>query len=63
MWKQYGRPPLGTVAGIALLAASLIRLATEPLRISLSGGPIYLYVAGALIGTALTIWSLTNSRR
>jgi len=63
MWKQYGRPPLGSVAGVALLAASLIRLATEPLRISLTGGPIYLYLAGALAGTALTTWSLLNKRK
>ena len=60
MWKQYGRPPLGSVAGLALVAASLIRLATEPMRISLAGGPIYLYVAGALAGTALLIWSFAS---
>jgi prolipoprotein diacylglyceryltransferase len=59
-WKQYGRPPLGSVAGVALLAASLTRLATEPLRISLAGGPIYLYLAGTLAGLALLIWSLTT---
>lgn len=63
LWKQHGRPPLGSVAGLALLAASLIRLTTEPLRISLAGGPIYLYIAGALTGTALTIWSLLHKRR
>jgi len=63
MWKQYGRPPLGSVAGIALLAASLTRLATEPLRISLAGGPIYLYLAGTLTGIALTIWSLLHARK
>jgi prolipoprotein diacylglyceryltransferase len=62
MWKQHGRPPLGSVAGIALLSASLIRLATEPLRISLAGGPIYLYITGALAGTTLTIWSLLRAR-
>jgi prolipoprotein diacylglyceryltransferase len=63
LWKQYGRPPLGSVAGLALLAASLIRLATEPMRISLAGGPIYLYITGALAATALTIWSFVNERR
>ena len=63
LWKQYGRPPMGSVAGLALLAASLTRLATEPLRISLAGGPIYLYLAGAVAGTTLLIWSLLNARK
>jgi prolipoprotein diacylglyceryltransferase len=63
LWKQYGRPPLGSVAGIALLAASLTRLATEPLRISLTGGPIYLYIGGAVAGTALLLWSLLRKPR
>ncbi|MEN8239054.1 MAG: prolipoprotein diacylglyceryl transferase family protein [Actinomycetota bacterium] len=58
LWKQHGRPLPGSVAGVALLAASLIRLATEPLRISLTGGPIYLYIVGALAGTTLLTWSL-----
>jgi len=62
-WKQHGRPPLGSVAGSALLAASLIRLATEPLRISLAGGPIYLYAAGALAGLTLLTWSLVRARK
>lgn len=58
LWKQHGRPPFGMVSGIALASASMIRLATEPLRISLSGGPIYLYLAGALVGIALVVVSL-----
>jgi prolipoprotein diacylglyceryltransferase len=62
MWKQHGRPPLGSVAGVALLLASLIRLATEPLRISLAGGPIYLYITGAIAGAALLTWSLLKGR-
>jgi len=63
VWKQYGRPPLGSVAGVALLAASLTRLATEPLRISLAGGPIYLYIAGTIAGLALLTWSLLRKSR
>ncbi len=63
LWKQYGRPPLGSVAGIALLAASLVRLGTEPMRISLAGGPIYLYTAGALAGLTLLIWAFVNARK
>jgi prolipoprotein diacylglyceryltransferase len=57
LWKQHGRPPLGSIAGTAVLAASAIRLATEPLRISLAGGPIYLYAAGVVIGAAMIVAS------
>lgn len=63
LWKQHGRPPLGSVAGAAILAASAIRLATEPLRISLAGGPIYLYAAGILVGVAMIITSIVAKRR
>ncbi len=63
LWKQHGRPPLGSVAGAAILAASAIRLATEPLRISLAGGPIYLYAAGILVGVAMIITSLVAKQR
>jgi prolipoprotein diacylglyceryltransferase len=63
LWKQHGRPPLGSVAGLALLAASLTRLSTQPFRISLAGGPVYLYAAGALVGAALTIWSFTTAHQ
>lgn len=54
LWKQHGRPPLGAPAGIALATAGGVRLATEPLRISLDGGPWLLYVAGMVVGVAVT---------
>ena len=63
LWKQHGRPPLGSVAGAAILAASTIRLVTEPLRISLAGGPIYLYMAGIAVGTAIIITSFVIRSR
>jgi len=63
LWKQYGRPALGSVAGLALLSASIIRLATEPMRISLAGGPILLYSAGVLAGSAMFVVSVVVRRR
>ena len=62
LWKQHGRPPMGSVAGLAILAASAIRLVTEPLRISLAGGPVLLYGAGVLVGGGLFVASILNSR-
>ncbi len=63
VWKQRGKPPLGSVAGIALLSASAIRLATEPLRISLAGGPVVLYVLGIVAGAAMIVGSLIRRPR
>jgi prolipoprotein diacylglyceryltransferase len=62
-WKQYGRPPILAPAGAALVAAGAIRLATEPLRISLAGGPIWLYVTGIVVGTAMVIAAFLRSTR
>ncbi len=63
LWKQRGRPPLGSIMGAAILAASAIRLATEPLRISLAGGPIYLYATGMVVGAAIIIASFVMKSR
>ncbi len=57
-WKQKGRPPLGVPAGLSLAAAGGIRLATEPMRISLTGGPIWLYAAASVAGLGLAAWSV-----
>lgn len=57
LWKQRGKPPPGAPASVALLVASGSRLVTEPLRLSLDGGPIWFYAVGFSIGVALTIWS------
>jgi hypothetical protein len=60
-WKQYGRPPILAPAGAALVAAGAIRLATEPLRISLAGGPIWLYASGIVVGMAMVIAAFLRS--
>ncbi|MCL1592832.1 MAG: prolipoprotein diacylglyceryl transferase [Actinomycetia bacterium] len=63
LWKQYGRPPLGSITGAAILSAAGIRLATEPMRISLAGGPVLLYGAGVVIGIGLIVASLVGKSR
>lgn len=60
LWKQYGRPPLGSVAGLGLVAAGTARLVTEPLRISLSGGPLWLYLGAIVAGMGLFVWALVR---
>jgi prolipoprotein diacylglyceryltransferase len=62
-WKQYGRPPVLAPTGVALIAAGAIRLSTEPLRISLAGGPVWLYASGILVGAAMVIAALVRSGR
>ena len=48
-WRPFLR------AGSALAIASLVRLITEPLRPSLTGGPLAWYLAGAVVGVTLII--------
>lgn len=55
-FRRAGLAP-GRVAAIALLTASLGRLLTEPLRVSLSGGPTSWYAAGVMAGVAGLILS------
>jgi prolipoprotein diacylglyceryltransferase len=57
-WKQRGRPPLGAPAGVSLAAAGGVMLVTEPVRISLTGGPIWLYAGAVVAGFGVTIWSI-----
>jgi prolipoprotein diacylglyceryltransferase len=61
-WKQKGRPPLGAPAGLSLATAGGVMLLTEPMRISLTGGPIWLYATSVAAGLALTLWSLLRNR-
>ncbi|MFZ0625746.1 MAG: prolipoprotein diacylglyceryl transferase family protein [Acidimicrobiia bacterium] len=58
------RRPL-LASGAALAAASLIRLLTQPLRLTVAGGPAGWYVAGVLVGAALPLlgWFITERRR
>ncbi len=60
LWKQYGKPPIGIPAGLGLVAAGGIRLATEPVRISLNGGPVWLYIGGVVAGVSLVGYSLVR---
>ena len=41
--------------GVALASASAVRLATEPLRLTLTGGPVAWYVAGLVVGAAIAV--------
>ena len=41
--------------GVALASASAVRLATEPIRLTLIGGPVAWYVAGLVVGTAIAV--------
>jgi hypothetical protein len=50
LWKQHGRPPLAAPAGAALAIAGGVNLVAEPMRISLDGGPEYLYASGVILG-------------
>lgn len=56
-WKQRGRPPLGTPAGLSLVSAGGVMLVTEPVRVSLAGGPMWLYASGVVAGFGVAIWS------
>lgn len=49
-WQQWLR------AGAGLSLAAAVRLVTEPLRPSLTGGPIGWYLAGLAFGLALLAW-------
>jgi hypothetical protein len=42
---------LGTRAGLALASAAGIRLVTQPLRLSITGGPVAWYVFGLIVGS------------
>ena len=63
IWKQRGRPPTGAPASAAFVAAGGLRLITEPMRISLDGGPVLLYAGGVVLGCAGLIVSYGVRRR
>lgn len=63
LWRWRGRPPGGAPAGLALAAAGGIRLATEPFRAALSGGPVWWYTAAVAGGLVLTVWALSATAR
>jgi len=49
----------GTSAALALGSVSAIRLVTEPLRVTIDGGPWWWYAAGAVVGGGLFAWRTT----
>jgi hypothetical protein len=59
-WKAYRRPPAGAPAAVAVLAAAGTRLVLEPLQPSISGGPVWFYAAGLVIGVAALVWSVVR---
>ncbi|MDJ0925161.1 MAG: prolipoprotein diacylglyceryl transferase [Acidimicrobiia bacterium] len=63
VWRQRGRPAPGVVAGLGLAWAASVRLLTEPLRPTLSGGPVWWYVAGLAVGVLVTGWHGWRSPR
>jgi prolipoprotein diacylglyceryltransferase len=56
LWRVRSRPRPGVAAAVALAVASLVRLATEPLRPTLAGGPIAWYILGILVGLIAAVW-------
>jgi len=55
-WKRAGRPRPGVPAAVALAAAGVIRLVTEPLRPALSHRVVGWYAAAVLVGVAAAWW-------
>lgn len=56
MWRKKGRPAAGMPAAVALVAASSVRLLTEPLRPALGGGPVGWYLLGLVVGIGVGVW-------
>jgi hypothetical protein len=61
-WKAYRRPPDGSPAALAIIAAAGTRLVTEPFQPSISGGPVWFYAASLTVGIGALIWSIVRSR-
>ncbi len=54
--------PRGVAAGLGLALAGIVRLATEPYRPSLSGGPLLWYLAALVGGGAIGARALLQAR-
>ena len=55
-WKAYRRPSAGMPASLAIVATATVRLATEPMQPSLSGGPVWFYAAALVVGLVGVVW-------
>ena len=53
------RVPSGATAALTLLLVSAVRLATEPLRVTIDGGPWWWYAAGIALGGGGLAWPTT----
>jgi prolipoprotein diacylglyceryltransferase len=60
-FKAYRRPSPWLPTGVALVAAGSVRLATEPMRPALAGGPEAWYWAAVVLGAVLI--ALSRARR
>ena len=56
------RPGIGTRAGFALMAAGGVRLLTQPWRPSLSGGPVWWYLAAVTLGALIVAMTRLRAR-
>lgn len=61
-WKAHRRPVPGLPASLALAAAGMIRLLTEPMRPSLTGGPVWAYATSVVVGLVLAFVAARRSR-
>jgi prolipoprotein diacylglyceryltransferase len=62
-WRLRDRAPDLTMVGAGLAWAAGVRLLTEPLRPSLTGGPRVWYGLAVAIGLALTVAGLSRKRK
>jgi prolipoprotein diacylglyceryltransferase len=62
LWKRR-RPIRGMVAGAALALAGAVRLVTEPMRLTIGGGPEAWYAAAIVAGIAVVGWRMASARR
>ncbi|NIR61686.1 MAG: hypothetical protein GWO02_20450, partial [Gammaproteobacteria bacterium] len=53
-WRSARHATPGAAAGLALAAAGAVRLLTEPLRPSLTTGPVLWYGAAVVVGLVIT---------
>ncbi len=56
------RLPVGGPTGLAVGWAAASRLATQPLRPSLDGGPTVFYAVATALGAAVVVWALSRAR-
>ncbi len=61
--KQTRRPPVGMASGIALAGVGVIRLAMEPMKLSIDGGPTWFYALATAVGLAVVIGSWSRAKR